>query len=98
MAMPSMKTIEARLPVADVSRSAEFFVAALGFEIDTLWPKQAPELAILNRDGLRLQLGRKEQADSERHTSCAVWIDVEELAALHLKVKEQAEIEWGPEV
>ena len=68
--MPSIKAIEARLPVADVARSAEFFATTLGFEIGTfLWPQQAPEFAILNRDGLRLQLGKDESAGSGPGTS-----------------------------
>ena len=57
-----------------------------------------PEFAILSRDGLRLQPGRKDKADAEPHASCTLWLDVEELAALCSTVKERAAIEWGPEV
>ena len=96
--MPSIKAIEARLPVADVARSAEFFATTLGFEIGTLWPQQAPEFAILNRDGLRLQLGKDESAGSGRNVSTTLWLDVEELAALHARIKEQTSIAWGPVV
>ena len=96
--MPSIKTIEVRLPVTDVPRSAQFFASTLGFEIGTLWPEQAPEFAILNRDGLRLQLGRAERNAAGPRASCTLWLDVEELAALHTRVRERASIEWGPEV
>jgi hypothetical protein len=91
--MPSIKAIEARLPVAEVVRSAEFFATALGFEISTLWPQQAPEFAILKRDGLRLQLGKDESAGSGSNVSATLWLDVEELVALHAKIKEQTRIE-----
>jgi catechol-2,3-dioxygenase len=54
--MPSIKSIEVRLDVADVGRSAQFYAAILGFEVGTLWPEESPQFAILRRDGLRLQL------------------------------------------
>jgi catechol 2,3-dioxygenase-like lactoylglutathione lyase family enzyme len=94
--MPRVKSIEARLPVTDVDRSAAFFANTLGFRAETLWPQQNPEFAILSRDGLRLQLGRIEVSRSD--SNATLWLDVEELAALHSKVQNQKSIEWGPEV
>lgn len=97
--MPVVKAIEARLPVQDVERSAAFFVNTLGFEIKTLWPQQKPEFAILSRDGLRLQLGKGEGTPSTgTQSSSTLWLDVEELAVLHMSVVKQTHIEWGPEV
>ena len=96
--MPSIKAIEVRLPVADVVRSAEFFASTLGCEISTLWPQPVPGFAILKRDGLRLQLGKDETAGSGLNGSATLWLDVEELVALHAKIKAQTGIEWGPEV
>ena len=96
--MPRVKAIEARLPVADVGRSATFFMKTLGFHVETLWPRQNPEFAILNRDGLRLQLGRNESADSESISSATLWLDVEELTTFYASVQHQTDIEWGPEV
>ena len=84
--------------MADVARSARFFASTLGFEIGTLWPEQAPEFAILGRDGLRLQLGRSETTEPRSQASCTLWLDVDEVAELHSKIKEQISIEWGPEV
>jgi catechol 2,3-dioxygenase-like lactoylglutathione lyase family enzyme len=94
--MPRVKAIEARLPVTDVGRSAAFFANTLGFQIATLWPRQNPEFAILNRDGLRLQLGKAEASGSG--SSATLWLDIEELAALHSTVQNRTNIEWGPEV
>lgn len=94
--MPRIKVIEARLPVTDVKRSAAFFVDALGFVIETLWPQQDPEFAILSRDGLRVQLGKAKPSGSE--PGATLWLDVEELPALHSNVQSHATIEWGPEV
>jgi catechol 2,3-dioxygenase-like lactoylglutathione lyase family enzyme len=94
--MPRVKAIEARLSVSDVKRSATFFADTLGFAIGTLWPQQQPEFAILNRDGLRLQLGKDSRDGSG--PSATLWLDVEELAALHAHVRDHTTIEWGPEV
>jgi catechol 2,3-dioxygenase-like lactoylglutathione lyase family enzyme len=94
--MPRVKSIEARLPVTDVDRSAAFFANSLGFRIDTLWPQRNPEFAILDRDGLRLQLGKVEASGSGSSTT--LWLDVEELVDLHSTVQNHASIEWGPEV
>ena len=54
--MTTIKAIEARVPVTDVKRSAAFYSDVLGLHMGTLWPDDRPEFAILNRDGLRLQL------------------------------------------
>jgi catechol 2,3-dioxygenase-like lactoylglutathione lyase family enzyme len=93
--MPAIKTIEARLPVADLRRSAGFFAATLGFEPATWWPPQAPEFAIVSRDGVRLQLATTPGAAP---AACTLWLDVDDVPALHARVKEVAAIEWGPEV
>jgi len=96
MQMARVKAIEARLPVTDVGRSAAFFANTLGFQIATLSPRQDPEFAILYRDGLRLQLGKAEASGSG--SNATLWLDVEELGALHSTVRDRTEIEWGPEV
>jgi hypothetical protein len=61
-----------------------------------MWPRQNPEFAILNRDGLRLLFGEAEASGSG--SSATLWLDVEELAALHSTVQTRTTIEWGPEV
>jgi hypothetical protein len=81
-----------------VERSAAFFANTPGFEIGTLWPQQKPEFAILNRDGLRLQLGKDGREGSGPNAVVTLWLDVEELAALHAHVRDYTTIEWGPEV
>ena len=95
--MPRVKVLEARLSVADVTRSVAFFGKTLGFNVATLWPEQKPQFAILERDGLRVQIGEDEEG-SRRGASATLWLDVEDLASLHAHVKDQTTIEWGPEV
>ena len=95
--MPRIKAIEARLAVADVARSVAFFQTTLGFRTTTLWPQQQAEFAILDRDGLRVQLGKYGKG-ARPHAGASLWLDVEDLAALHAHVKGLVNIEWGPEV
>lgn len=93
--MPTIKAIETRLPVTNVKRSAEFYSGVLGLSTSTLWPDHSPRFAILSRDGLRLQLG---VSDSASVGTCTLCFDVSDASALHSKIKEKVEIEWGPEV
>jgi catechol 2,3-dioxygenase-like lactoylglutathione lyase family enzyme len=98
--MPSIKAIEVRLDVASVARSAEFYASILGFEVGTLWPHDSPQFAILSRDGLRLQLGRRAQTSGTgaSHPLCSLWLDVSGVGDLHSTIKDKVNIEWGPEV
>jgi catechol 2,3-dioxygenase-like lactoylglutathione lyase family enzyme len=97
--MPSIKSIEVRLGVADVRRSAQFYAAILGFEVGTLWPEGSPQFAILRRDGLRLQLGQSESASTAAHPpTSTLWLDVAGVEELHSQIRKDVHIEWGPEV
>ena len=97
--MPSIKAIEARLDVANVAHSAAFYADMLGFGIGTLWPDDSPQFAILSRDGLRLQLSRRQDTSVPvSHPACTLWFDVAGVRDLHSTLKEKVSIEWGPEV
>ena len=93
--MTTIKAIETRLPVVDVTRSAAFYSDAFGLQVGTLWPGDRPEFAILSRDGLRLQLGMSNESGIR---SCTLCFDVTDANALYAKLKEKVAIEWGPEV
>ena len=97
--MPSIKAIEVRLDVANVGRSADFYADMLGFEVGALWPDDSPQFAILTRDGLRLQLGRREDISTPAsRPACTLWLDVAGIGDLHATTKEKVNIEWGPDV
>lgn len=82
-----------------MSCSIEFYVNTLGFEVGTLWPDDLPHFAILNRDGVRLQLSRIEDTvESIQDSSLTLGLDATEIEALHSSIKEQVKIEWGPDV
>ena len=97
--MPTIQAIETRLIVRDVKRSAAFYADVLGFDIGTLWPDDSPQFAILHRDGLRLQLGKRHGPSAgESEPGCTLWLDVSGVVDLHSAIKEKVSIEWGPEV
>jgi catechol 2,3-dioxygenase-like lactoylglutathione lyase family enzyme len=97
--MPTIHAIEARLHVADVARSVAFYRSILGFAIETLWPEESPQLAILSRDRVRLQLGSHTGTPgAAQHSGCTLWLDVEALSDLYASVSEKVGVEWGPEV
>jgi hypothetical protein len=91
--MPAIRSIEARLAVAHVKRSASFYADILGFSIGTLWPDDSPHFAILHRDGLRLQLAQGVSAPG-----CTLCFDVSGASDLHMSIKSKVNVEWGPEV
>lgn len=95
--MPSIKSIETRLHVADVARSVTFYGNLLGFKADTLWPQHSPEFAILNNHSLRLQLA-KHASTSAQTQACTLWLDVAGVSDLHSSIKDKVGVEWGPEV
>jgi catechol 2,3-dioxygenase-like lactoylglutathione lyase family enzyme len=97
--MSTIKAIEARLAVADVKRSADFYANVLNFSVGTLWPENEPEFAILHRDGLRLQLGKRDSpVTNTSYESCTLCLDVSDALELHASIKAKVSIDWGPEV
>ena len=97
--MPSIKAIEVRLEVVDVTCTAAFYADVLDFKIGTVWPDDSPNFAIFSRDGLRLQLSRRQSASVPiSHPACTLWLDVEGVCNLHSTLKGKVSIEWGPEV
>jgi aminoglycoside 6'-N-acetyltransferase len=62
-------------------------------------PDDSPHFAILSRDGLRLQLGRREDLSvPTSHHAGTLWLDVAGLGDLYSTVEGKVNIEWGPEV
>jgi catechol 2,3-dioxygenase-like lactoylglutathione lyase family enzyme len=95
--MPSIKSIEVRLHVADIARSVAFYCNTLGFKIDMLWPEHSPEFAILNDHSLKLQL-TKHASTSTQAPACTLWLDVAGVSDFHSNIKDKVGVEWGPEV
>ncbi len=91
--MPAIKSIEPRLEVEDVQRSASFYAALLGFKTSVLWPEGSPQFAILHRDGRRLQLTKAVRSEI---ASGSLWLDVAGISDFLDAIKQRASVEWGP--
>ena len=62
-------------------------------------PEDSPQLAILSRDRVRLQLGSNTGTPgSAQHSGCTLWIDVDEISDFYFRVREKVGVEWGPAV
>ena len=92
--MTQIRRIEPRLHVANVAASVEFYRAVLGFLSTEQWPRDTPRFAILNRDGVCLQLG---QIETENVGGVTLWFDVDDIDGLLAMAQRHAVIEWGPE-
>jgi len=84
----------------DIRATLDFYIRVLGFTIDTLWPADNPTLCILDRDGVHLSFAVDTNgwyADKPSLTG-QLWIDVEDVMALHAMVAGSVAMEWGPAV
>jgi len=56
MAVHHTGTVEVVLPCPELEPSLDFFVERLGFRLESIFPADAPRVAIISREGLRLRL------------------------------------------
>ena len=95
--MPRLKSVSPRLPVADLRASIRFYSEVLGFAQRSVWPEHAPTFALLERDGVGVQLSAVESPDGLQEKA-TLSFDVDDATGLHAKLAGIAQIEWGPEV
>lgn len=97
--MAYLLSISPRLHIADFNRSVAFYRDVLGFTVEAVFPEENPAFALLERDGVGLQIGgpeaRKSPSDPPTMT---LYLDVDDAAGLHAELKDKVAIEWGPEV
>jgi quercetin dioxygenase-like cupin family protein len=55
---PLIQTAEIVLPCAELDPTIAFFTGRLGFRLETIFPAEAPEVAVITGHGLRLRLAR----------------------------------------
>jgi catechol 2,3-dioxygenase-like lactoylglutathione lyase family enzyme len=97
--MPRFHSLEPRLHVADYQRSVTFYRDVLGFEVLVEFPEDDPSFAMLNRDGVALQIGGPDATKLQAYpATCTFYFDVEDALALHREFQDKVTIEWGPEV
>jgi hypothetical protein len=94
--IPRALEIQPRLPVSGLGRAYRFYHEILGFACENGEPAETDGFAIMQRDGVGLQL----VIASEDHPAgrLTIWIHVEDAQTEHQRLKDKVAIEWGPEV
>lgn len=88
---------EVRLQARDILETVAFYRDVLGFRVEATWgPNDAPIGCILDHGDVHLLFHREE--GSTPQMSGVIVIEVEGVVALHERVKDAAEVVWGPEV
>ena len=87
------------LKTNDLARTIRFYVNLLGFVVDSQWPADNPTDCILDNGHVHLAFGTDPQ---NRYPAPALsgqlWIDVDNVLALHARLVGKVPLEWGPEV
>ena len=87
------------LKTNDLARTIRFYVDLLGFVADSQWPADHPTDCILDNGQVHLAFDTDPQ---NRYPAPALsgqlWIDVDNVLALHARLVGKVPIEWGPEV
>lgn len=97
------------LLTTDLEATVSFYRDRLGFTVDTLWPEQDPQVAILDHGSIHLLFhtprpdgsGAAPDPPPERPTPALTGelrFDVEGVSELHGRLAGEVEVLWGPEV
>ncbi len=94
-----MRKITPMLETHDLQATLTFYTEVLGFEVETLWPDDGPTFCILDHGpvGVSFYLDPKDGEGAPALTG-QLYIDVDDVMALFVRVRGHAEVLWGPEV
>ena len=87
------------LKTTDLAKTIAFYVNLLGFVVDSQWPTENPTNCILDNGHVHVAFGTDPQNwYPAPGLSGQLWIDVDDVMALHERLVGKVPIEWGPEV
>ena len=87
------------LKTTDLAKTITFYVNLLGFVVDSQWPTENPTNCILDNGHVHVAFGTDPQNwYPAPGLSGQLWIDVDDVMALHERLVGKVPIEWGPEV
>jgi|SRR5688572_15032460 len=94
----AFKGVTPFLKTADLAQTIKFYVDLLGFVLASQWPTANPTHCILDNGHVHLAFGADPQGWYPPPVlSGQLWIDVDDVQALHDKVSGNVPIEWGPD-
>jgi catechol 2,3-dioxygenase-like lactoylglutathione lyase family enzyme len=67
---PGIEAAEVVLPCADLEPTLAFFTGRLGFRIASIFPAEAPRVAVVSGHGLRLRLDPRATESRDRCGFC----------------------------
>lgn len=85
------------LSTRDLARTIEFYASVLDFTIEGVHPAESPTFCILERDDVRFMFETTFWPGAPS-LSGQLCVDVDDARAVFERVKDHAEILWGPEV
>jgi catechol 2,3-dioxygenase-like lactoylglutathione lyase family enzyme len=93
------KGITPFLKTKDLAQTIQFYVEILGFVVDSQWPAGKPTDCILDHGDVHLAFSTDPQNwYANPGLAGQLWIDVDNVIALHASLAGKVPIEWGPEV
>ncbi|KAI9004961.1 Glyoxalase/Bleomycin resistance protein/Dihydroxybiphenyl dioxygenase [Hyaloraphidium curvatum] len=98
--MSRFRKLTPRIAVTDLERALGFYCQVLDFRAVTLWPKESPMFAIIERDGVSIGLYVPDSGHGRPGVPGATELhfDVENATELHDALVGRVAVEWGPEV
>lgn len=96
--MSQFKLVTPMLETTDLQRTVDFYVDVLGFDIETLVPDDEPNFCILDRDGVSISFFVDVARTEPQQFTGRLYIDVAGVPELYERVRNRANVRWGPEV
>ena len=95
----TMTLLTPHLKTNDLDQTVSFYRDLLGFSVGASWPGADPTSCILDQGNVHLSFTTDPNGwYSAPCLAGQLWIEVEDLMALHSKIVGKVKIEWGPEV
>ena len=95
----AFKGITPFLKTKDLAQTIRFYVDLLGFVVDSKWPADNPTDCILDNGHVHLAFSTDPQNwYGSPGLSGQLWIDIDDVLALHASLVGKVPMEWGLEV
>ena len=95
----AFKGITPFLKTKNLAETVRFYIDVLGFVVDSQWPTGNPTDCLLDNGEVHLAFSTDPNNwYPDPGLSGQLWIEVDDVLALHASLVGKAPIEWGPEV
>jgi uncharacterized glyoxalase superfamily protein PhnB len=95
--MPEFTKATPMLKARHIDETVGFYAEVLGFQVDTLWPADAPTFAMLDHGPVTVCFDAT-LWEGEPSMTGQLLFDCDDVRALYESIREHVEVLWGPEV